>query len=568
MRSRWFVHMALLLVSGLITELLAQTRTQAVSERMQALRVLEHDVGAAYAQSGEPVKCGLSAITAAMRNRATLAPATRAALSQVMNREDRQTSILAGNFRIHFDTTGFNAPAMLDGSHQPISGTARIFVDSVATILSYVYAFETGVLNYDPPPTDGTLGGGPEYDIYILDMGFTYGETTPDTFGPDGGTSTTSITIDNDFTFVSPPGNKGLPALRVTLAHEFHHAIQIGRYGYWTSDSYYYEMTSTWMEDVLFTDVNDYYNYLTNRDGQFKNPNVSFTTANGMVEYSRAIWGHYVARKFGRDVMRETWEQIRQSRPMVAIDAALQQHSWGFASAFSEWTLWNYFTGSRSDSVKYYPEGRYYPQIYESVVEFQPPAREIPGPLPLQFTSSAYVEVLSAADTLTIVVSNTNFAATLSGLGGNNLYSLLLNAIRVDNAYVPTDAGIFVKLQVGDPGNWSTWFIVNNSPHSGSGAASLSEGTPFPNPFLADGRAHTAIPVTANGSVPGTLNIYSSSMDLVYSIAKHSTIANGRQVFEWDGKNDDRAVVSSGIYLFVLTLADRTITGKLAVIRK
>ena len=56
---------------------------------------------------------------------------------------------------------------------------------------------------------------------------------------------------------------KGINAARVTVAHEFHHAIQLGNYSYRDSDLFFYELTSTSMEEFVFNSVNDYYNYLT-----------------------------------------------------------------------------------------------------------------------------------------------------------------------------------------------------------------------------------------------------------------------------------------------------------------
>ncbi len=551
----FFIHLA---SSSLCV---AQSRPALHTQRLHDLQVLQ-GVGGIIPSTGEPVKCGLPVITAALHNRAALDAARSAALANIMVRPETQTSVLAGKFKIHFDTTGIDAPTMLDAFHQPIHGTARQFADSVASILSFVYSFETGTLGYDPPPQDGTIGGGPEYDVYIADLGNLYGVTNTDSAIGDGGTSTTFITIDNDFIFVNPPANKGLPAARVTLAHEFHHAIQIGSYGYWTTDPFFYEITSTWLEGVLFPEVKDYYNYLQSPNGQFKHPEVSFTTSNGLIEYSRAIWGHFIAKRFGRDAMRKTWEQIRASRPITAIDAMLQQYSSGLASAFSEWALWNHFTGSRSDSTKYYPEGAAYPPMFEWAIEYLPPSRTIVGPAPLEYISSAYHQIISQNGTLTVIVSNTNFAPTLSGATGSNPYVILLSSSRPDNSYVLTDTGIYCKLQVADPAYWQTW-----PPNLAGGPVLLAETTPFPNPFRPDGSALMSIPVTTSGVSAGTLNIYTSNMDLVCSISEISRSWNGRQVFEWDGRNNDKSIVSSGVYLFVLSLVDRTITGKLAVIR-
>jgi uncharacterized protein YjaZ len=39
------------------------------------------------------------------------------------------------------------------------------------------------------------------------------------------------MTIHKDFSFVTPDSNRGLRAMKVTVAHEYHHAIQLGNYG-------------------------------------------------------------------------------------------------------------------------------------------------------------------------------------------------------------------------------------------------------------------------------------------------------------------------------------------------
>ncbi|HTR80530.1 MAG TPA: MXAN_6640 family putative metalloprotease, partial [Bacteroidota bacterium] len=311
-------------------------------------------------------KCGLPAITYAIKNRDHLTPEVSQALQIILDRPTSQKSILVGSFRIHYDTTGIEAAAMLDSLYQPIPGTADQFADSVGAIANYCEWFETKVLGYLPSPADSMAGGGPEYDIYVVDLG-DYGFTTPETpinNKPQGGTYTSFMTIDNSFAFVNPPANRGLPGMRVTIAHELHHSIQIGNYGYWTNDIYFYELTSVWMEDVVFNDVNDYYQYEKSPEGQFASPQVPFNT-NSFIMYSRAIWGHYIAKRFGRDAMLRTWEEIQSAPPLEAIDRALQKppYNSSFNAAFAEWNVWNYFTGARSDSALYYPEGAAYPEI-------------------------------------------------------------------------------------------------------------------------------------------------------------------------------------------------------------
>ena len=213
----------------------AQQRSPATIARAQAQQILASRFSPAGGE-GLPVKCGLPVLSAAIQSRATLSAGERSALATLLGRAELQTSVVADSprFRFHFDTTGTDAPALLDSAGHRIAGTARAFVDSAIAIMANVYRYETGTLGFHPPPGDGTLGGGSdEFDVYIYDVSGaygagTYGVTTPDIAVQEGGTSSTFMEIHNDFAFVSPPANRGIPSLRVTLAHEFHRSAPTG----------------------------------------------------------------------------------------------------------------------------------------------------------------------------------------------------------------------------------------------------------------------------------------------------------------------------------------------------
>lgn len=512
-------------------------------------------------------KCGFPAVTYALQHRHELPSSLRLSLAVVLSRPATQKSILAGSFRIHFDTIGVNAPAILDSNGMRIPGTSNQFADSVAAVLRHVLRFETDSLGYLPPPPDNGMGGGNEYDVYIQELGgSSYGSTTPEVAinnKPDGGTFTSFIVIDNDFDFVSPARNRGLPALRVTIAHELHHAIQIGNYGYWQNDRYFYEMTSVWLEDVLYTDVNDYYQYLRGspgNPGHFLRPDISFTS-NSFIMYSRGVWCHYLAKRFGRDVILRMWEEIRNARPLTAMDAALASAPYGatLRSAFAEWGAWNYFTKSRSDSILYYPEGAYYPEIVPALRDYTPPQRTIEDQVN-PFGSRYYSITSSQGQTLTLVVTNLNTQAALNQNTTPFSYSLLLNQNRPDESYLTTGANIFVKISVGDPTNWFVKDLF--------GVPTLDEV--FPNPFISDGRGMIRFPINSILQQTGTLTVFSSSMDLVFTAQQLSeTVPHlGRQAFGWNGRTLDGNLAASGVYFYVLETPLQTLRGKFVVVRK
>jgi hypothetical protein len=541
--------------------------------RIEGYTVLSQLVSRDTMDEHLPDKCGLRVLSAALHNRSSLSPHLRSALNVVLLRPTRDTSIRVGDYRIHYDTAGANSPAMLDSLlHQRIPGTVRQYVDSVAAVLAYVTLVEANVLGYLPPPPDNGSGGGPEYDVYISELGSSYyGFTTLETpinNKPDGGTFTTFLEIDNDFQFVSPDSNKGMPGLRVTIAHELHHAIQIGNYGFWTGDTYFYEMTSVWMEDVVYTEVNDYYQYLRSDQGQFHRPDIAFTS-NAFICYSRGIWGHFVSKRFGRDVMRQAWVEIQNVIPLQAMDNVLQSHQSTFRQAFSEWTLWNYFTGNRTDTVHYYPEGSFYPQVTQSSVYFTPPSSTHPNSL--SALGARYHRVVGRPDTLVLALANTNLVAGLSGNTVPFPYSLNLSSYRIDDSYRPTLVdSLYLNLGVVDPANWSTQDIVRDSAGSPIvGSASVANGSAFPNPWFTNSNNPISIAVAWPANTEGELYVFTSSMDLVFSSdVKVKTHPTGKNVIEWNGKTNDGEIVRTGVFLYVLEGQSQTLTGKIAVVRK
>lgn len=528
-----------------------------------ALHLLE-DCGMAPAD-GEAVKCGFPAVMHGLAVRGAGRESLARAAGVLLARPTMQTSRAGGGFRVHFDTAGVHAAALLDTARNRIPGTAVAFAESVLASLAFVAPIECVTLGYGSLRDDGVLGGGPEYDVYVMDLANMYGYTTPDGWPPDGGTATTFITIDNDFAFVRPVKNRGIPGMQVTVAHELHHALQIGNYGYWQDHTYFYEMTSTWMEDVLYPAVDDYLQYLFASWGHFRNPDRPFTS-NELICYSRGIWGHYIAARFGRDMMRTMWEQIRTAIPITAMDRALRTRDSDVAAAFAEWSLWNHFTGARSVPAKYYPDAADYPTMILPPVEYAPPSRTLPGTLePL---SGRSYDLIRPPDTMTVILVNTDLAGAVNR-DGPAAYTLEFRAARPDQSWHPTPIGLFCHLGVATSTAWSTWYVIGDTVRRNIDPASLVEGRAFPNPFIPGSHQRVALPVDGAGEVRASLQVYNSGMDLVYASAvEAATWYLDRQMFFWDGKDAEGRPAASGIYFFVLDTGDRRVRGKIALVRR
>ena len=102
--------------------------------------------------------------------------------------------------------------------------------------------------------------------------------------------------------------------MQITVLHEYFHAIQFGYSASLAGNTYFYEMTSMWFEDVMIPDGNDYLDGWV--DPLLNNPTADFDNTGG--GYELALFGHYLSSFIdttGRvdatqsTIIREMWER-------------------------------------------------------------------------------------------------------------------------------------------------------------------------------------------------------------------------------------------------------------------
>ena len=118
----------------------------------------------------------------------------------------------------------------------------------------------------------------------------------------------------------------GHDALRVTIAHEFHHAVQFGYYqgndGIWWQES-----TSTWMEEVAYPEIDDYLQYLPSFLGvPHRALNSGGRLGSDFHIYGTSIFSHFLDQRYNREVNRLIWEELarRASARLEHFDRALR----------------------------------------------------------------------------------------------------------------------------------------------------------------------------------------------------------------------------------------------------
>jgi hypothetical protein len=286
-----------------------------------------------------------------------LSPETQAVLKTLLARPVRPYSYDSseGHFKIHYDTTGTHKVPTADGNTNGIPD----YVENLAFYADSSYRTMITYLGYRIPPSDGVAGGDSKYDIYTEDMPY-YGYTQGESPGPEPWNDYTSyISVHNDFIGFPPnddPEGDQKGAMKVTVAHEYFHAVQFG-YDMYESE-WFMEISSVWMEDVAYDPVNDNYNYLPYF---FNYPDISLQ-ATTIHEYASFIWNTYLYQNFGYNLIKDIWEGCIYGTAINEINTALQSQGSSRDEQFKKFTVWNYITNTRDDGL-HYEEGTHYPLI-------------------------------------------------------------------------------------------------------------------------------------------------------------------------------------------------------------
>lgn len=522
-------------------------------------------------------KCATSITFEILRQFQHLNEMEKMELSILMQPPVRHKYRGSGFFTVHYDTIGYNTPSLLTQQYKRMLGDTNFvkthkdsieiiesYVDSVLYYFNYSISRIVDLYGYLPPPIEP---GYEKYNIYISELGSgLYGQTVPITNPINPGQSPpryyTYIEIDNDFISVFSP-SRGMPGLKVTTAHELHHAIQLGSYGYRENDRYFYEITSTWMEDLIYDEINDYYQYIKTSigspRGHFATPEVSFIATDGLIEYSRAIFGKYIEKKFSPHVIRNAWDIFKNPIPykvasFYALNQALIQENSNLRIAFVEFAEWNYYTKERTKQNLYYKEAYNYPLIKTKTnIEILESGRNILDSL--QNFSTIYQPIKYKDASSTIIINNINYDECLLANIKYFPFNLQLNT-TLGSADKPILPGVFARLKVNDIENWS---------FKGIDLVRYGEIFAYPNPFIIGegGKIKIAIPEQL---LSASLFIYNNDMSLIY---QHSyQVTPDTEYIEWDARDENGVYVTTGIYFFVLNTEKQNYLGKIAIIRQ
>lgn len=237
------------------------------------------------------------------------------------------------------------------------------YVRTVLSVLDRVWASVVTDQGFRPPKSDLNTANAyfnpdARLDVYLLDIvgkAGIYGYCSTDdpnvlgaSAGYGGRDASAYCVLDNDY---AEFGEGRLAVLQATAAHEFFHAIQFA-YNF-DQDSWLMESTATWMEDEVFDNINDNYQYVG--ASQVIDPyvplDIDFPTSG---VYSGFKYGAYtffqlLTENYGRSLMRDTWESsdAAPGRParhsLLALEDALGDQRIEVSHFYHQYAIANYW---------------------------------------------------------------------------------------------------------------------------------------------------------------------------------------------------------------------------------
>lgn len=490
-------------------------------------------------------KCGFGLAADVRTNFDKFTTAQRSVIAAYLSRPLTDSSFVspAGYFRIHFNPKGDSKPSFN--------------VDEFAAAADSAYNIEVGVMGFPPPPGDSGAGGDDRFDIYIINISGYYGYTELETKLNDN-SYTSYMVMDNDFL-----GNytTGIKAAKVTVAHEFHHAIQVGNYPYRSSDKYYHELTSTSMEEFVFDYVNDYYFY---QSGYFDYPSQTISFHSG---YDMAIFNLFLKERFGITLIKRIWEFITGNRALKAISLAIEESNSTFKNEFSKFNTWTFFTGYRAVQGKYFKEAKFYPLLKPSMtLEYATSSRSLTSQTePISNNPFLFVNrALSVPDSIYAIVTNGDYAN-----GYLDPYALLQCSYTISSAAFTgarqIGTGYYVKLESPTTDLLNDVNVINNvliDENTTFPAVEITD--PFPQPFNYSRHSTVAIPAAKGESVESLLYIYTLNMKQVYS-GSLRVYSTDKIYVRWNGMDDNSNRLPNGVYFYVTKRDGSILKGKVVI---
>ncbi len=517
------------------------------------------------------IKCLTPLIMSLNNEHSELNPALRKAFNALESPRSFSASEYispGGKFRIHYETSGSHRVPSDDFNSNGIPD----YVEEIAEAADSSYQHEIITLGFTDP-----IGDGEVYDVFVQNLANigAYGLTnnrTSGSFACNSNAPGTCIYIENDFTGYPPntdPEGDVIGSIKVTMAHEFKHAIQFAQNNWQGNADRWAEMDATLMEEVVYDDVNDYYNYITGfASDLFNFPSTSLTAGS----YEDITWALYFYERFGPLFWTEVWEVIEANNSVTLLDAirtVLVIAGESYDLAMLESYMWHYASGPELSSTNFGFEERLEypnPRIAATYTELQP---ELTDTLFISPFAARYYTLDNEFNTI-----STGYVKFDFYVENPEVHLGLIAYLTDGSTRIQTAIGTRNRLSGSIETNWLYdeldkigLVVMNSSVDESNGyafrftdyfiAEDIQLAQNYPNPF----NPRTSIRVTIPRTQNITLRVFDSigrEIQTVYS----GTIEAGFHDILFDAQN-----LSSGIYFYQLISEDGIKTKAMTLIK-
>ena len=529
-------------------------------------------------QSDKPLNCATSIILDYKNSINKLNSSTIKVINSFLNLNESasiQTYISqSGKFQINYEKSGDNAVPLYDKNFNGVPD----YVEDIADFCDYSYRLLVDTLGYLSPINENKL-----YRIEFQKM-YAAAYTINDQYNPE---CTKIVLNSNLIEFGKMFGNQkdSLGTAKVTVAHELKHAVQY-QYSNWRDKNWFLELDATWMEDIAYSDVNNYYNYLYT--SQITDPDKSFADGMG---YGNCIWMHFLTQSFGIQINKEIWEIASLKKDKSFSDSiqydifneALQKYGTTFESAVTRYFVWNYFSGNNTTAqFQSFKESAFYPNPKLAVNVFEDSStisglirqRISADFIKLKCVPNSSLEIKfnfeNSMNNIAVIIKHSsgcidikyfdgisdplNFSTDSTSKDIEEVVLIPVAIYSVNNNFNYTCSINYIPNST-DTDNESTATSIDN--HNGiQNKFELVQN--YPNPFNPNTKIRFALPFESNVKV----DIYNILGEQVKELVS-STLSAGNYEMNWDASN-----VASGMYILQINASSTDGQNKFLKIRK
>ena len=482
-------------------------------------------------------------------------------------------------FMIHYDTVGVYAVNKTDKDKNEIPD----YIDSVCAIFDYVYEVQVIEMGMERPRTDYPGGdeNNPYYDIYIVDFAAdndpTYGYTAVvQTYDEavEFNKAFSCIVIDNDYspddTYIKDGqvrklyNTSGIDGLKVTAAHEFHHAIQFATGIVKGYNNSIYEMTATFTEMLVYPNLYDYVNYV---NALMSNLN-DFVFGDGQSHngYPFGIFFYMLKEKLGKNIVKDYYDlTIQVGSCYKGLDSILVLNN---SSLHNEWMTfieWLYHSGKNAIEGKYFPMASRFrtPNPINTLTNYGVDQHFI---TPYQIVYTRFINLSQdpfvLSDTVELFYTNVNTEDVIEMENNYYPHSIVCNAEASWNEIVDGEK-LFDDfwLKVSSPSQYMDYYLVKRA---GGKVTKISHC--YPMPFNKTTNDYLYFPISDNVVIGKKvkLTIYDGTCAPIFSEMLETSADNQHRVLKF--KPD---ILVGGIYTFTISCddanGDTDIVGKIVI---